>query len=99
MSKLTRHEDLIAVILKAYKANHADEFNGLMTRTPNEDGSVSVKFDGDMLVKLIDKAVTEYAAKVEEFDAELARVIRREQGGLFVLDASDEFIAWTKELV
>lgn len=99
MSELTRHEDLIAVILKAYKANHADEFNGLMTRIPNEDGSVSVHVDRDLLIKLIDKAVTEYAANLETFDPGLARVIRREEGNLFVLDASEEFLAWVKELV
>ena len=99
MSELTRHEDLIAVILKAYKANHTDEFNGLMTRTPNEDGSVSVKVDKNLLVSLIDKAVTEYAANLETFDPGLARVIRREEGSLFVLDASGEFVAWVKELI
>ena len=99
MSELTRHEDLIAVILKAYKANHADEFNGLMTRTPNEDGSVSVKVDGGLLIKLIDKAVAEYAANVETFDPGLARVIRREEGQLFVMDVREEFLAWIRELV
>lgn len=99
MSELTRHEDLIAVILKAYKANHADEFNGLMTRTPNEDGSVSVHVDKGLLVKLIDRAVAEYAANLETFDPGLARVIRREEGQLFVMDVSGEFLAWAKELV
>lgn len=99
MGELTKHEDLIAVILKAYKANHADEFNGLMTRTPNEDGSVSVHVDGGVLINLIDKAVAEYAASVETFDPGLARVIRREEGQLFVMDVREEFLAWIRELV
>lgn len=94
---LSKHEDLVAVVLKAYNANHPEEFNGVVTKTDQGDGSWRVDILSDEVVKLVDKAVSEYTAKLKEFDPELARVVGRETGTLFVLDAGDAFWNWFKE--
>ena len=91
---LSKHEDLVAVVIKAYSVNHLDEVKAVIDRKLQADGSYRVHVDSNAFVKLIDKAVSEYAAKLEEFDKDLTRVIKRESGTLFVLDAGEAFWNW-----
>ena len=91
---LSKHEDLVAVVIKAYSVNHLDEVKAVIDRKQQADGSYRVRVDSDAFVRLIDKAVSEYAAKLEGFDKDLARVIKRESGTLFALDAGEAFWNW-----
>lgn len=96
---LSKQEELMAVIVKSYKANHPDAGKDVFEVEHCADGSVHVKRDDRKFISYIDKAVSEYATKVREFDPALAKVIEREEGTLFILDASGEFNSWMKEIV
>ena len=96
---LTKQEDLIAVILTAYKTQHPEAFDGLVQVEKREDGSEHISMNDKVFIDVVDKAVAAYAKSVETFDPGLARVIRRENGTLFNLDATYEFRSWLKNLV